>query len=321
MSKRVLVVAVAVLCLIGMGATLYAGKPPPPPPPPTPTRIAYWAWAGSNRNGSYQILSVYTNGTGVTQLTTAGGANEMPSWSPDGTQICFVSSRDGHWRVCTMNADGTNQVQLTQLQDSDDRSPDWSPAGNKIAYGRYNYSDHSGDGIYVMDLDTAEEQRITVAPASVGGQGEPSWSPDGQFIVFLWPQGTPSGLYVVPADGTAEPTFLTSGSTPDWSPAGSEIAYGGAGYIWYVGVERNAGTGTWQTAGAPVRVTSTEDGPFTYHPTWSPDGNSLTYTTRVYDRTGKLVQHTVATDLTTTPFTQVDLGVAGLYPDWSPVLP
>ena len=244
----------------------------------------------------------------------------MPSWSPDGTRICFVSNRDGHWRVYAMNADGTDQVRLTQVQDNDDTSPDWSPLGDKIAFRRYNYDDHSGDGIYLVDL-AGNEQRLTIAPASVGGQGEPSWSPDGQFIVFHWPQGTPSGLYVIPADGSAEPTFLTSGSMPDWSPTGSATAYDYAGYIWYVGVWLNPATGCWETAGAPVQVTSTYDGPFTYHPSWSPDGNSLTYTTRVYDKTGKLVQHAVTTDLTTTPFTQVDLGVAGLYPDWSPVLP
>jgi Tol biopolymer transport system component len=305
-----------------MGANLYAGKPQPPPPPPTPTRIAYWAWAGSNRNGSYQLFSIYTNGTGALQLTTiASGPNEMPSWSPDGRRICFVSFRDVGWRIYTMNADGTDQVRLTQVQNSDDRSPDWSPLGDKIAYGRYNYDDHSGDGIYVMDLDTAEEQRLTVAPESVGGQGSPSWSPDGEFIVFHWPQGTPPGLYVIPADGSAEPTFLTSGSMPDWSPTGSAIAYTGSGYICYVGVWLNPSTGVWETVGAPVQVTTTYDGPWTYHPTWSSSGTSLTYTTRVYDKTGKLVQHAVTTDLTTTPFTQRDLGVEGLCPDWSPVLP
>src|SRR5690242_20727092 len=64
-------------------------------------------------------------------------ADEDPSWSPDGTKIVFDSDRDASGlsgcttgpsgcdlEIWTMNADGTNPVQLTDNA-ADDFNPDW----------------------------------------------------------------------------------------------------------------------------------------------------------------------------------------------------
>ena len=66
-----------------------------------------------------------------------------------------------------MNADGSNQVRLTNHAASD-RWPSWSPDGSKIAF--YSYRD-STDEIYVMDADGSNQVRLT----NLGGY-RPSWS-------------------------------------------------------------------------------------------------------------------------------------------------
>jgi dipeptidyl aminopeptidase/acylaminoacyl peptidase len=35
--------------------------------------------------------------------------NAAPVWSPDGSQIAFVTDRTGQWEIWIMNADGSNQ--------------------------------------------------------------------------------------------------------------------------------------------------------------------------------------------------------------------
>ena len=52
-------------------------------------------------------------------LTACGG-------SAPGSRIAFVSDRDGNMEIYGMNADGSNQVNLTN-NPAEDRCPAWSP--------------------------------------------------------------------------------------------------------------------------------------------------------------------------------------------------
>jgi TolB protein len=56
----------------------------------------------------------------------AGVNNSLPSWSPDGRKLVFVSERDGNFEVYVMNADGSGQQNLTR-NPAPDRSPVWWP--------------------------------------------------------------------------------------------------------------------------------------------------------------------------------------------------
>jgi len=53
------------------------------------------------------------DGTGVTQLTTSLAFEGTPTFSPDGEQIVFGRQVSGAQQLFIMNADGTDQRQLT----------------------------------------------------------------------------------------------------------------------------------------------------------------------------------------------------------------
>jgi TolB protein len=50
-----------------------------------------------------------------------------PSWSPDGSQIAFSNWDNGELEIDTMNADGSNPINVTN-RPGDDWHPDWGPA-------------------------------------------------------------------------------------------------------------------------------------------------------------------------------------------------
>jgi Tol biopolymer transport system component len=95
---------------------------------------------------------------------------------------CYI---DGNWEIFTMNADGSNKVNLTHSPNINEHYPQISPDGKKIAYSVDN-----GEGrdavrsLWVMDINGRHQKKIA------DNAREPFWSPDGKIIGFL-PQEYP----------------------------------------------------------------------------------------------------------------------------------
>ena len=119
-----------------------------------------------------------------------------------------------------MNADGTNQTQLTfpgNTDAPDANVPVWSPDGTKIAF----YSGHESEpgNIWVMNPDGAGRTQLTFETGGVNSD-LPSWSPDGKSIAFV--SNRSSGTvqtWVVNADGSNTRVLLSS-------------SYGGGRSLW-----------------------------------------------------------------------------------------
>ena len=79
---------------------------------PDSSQIAWTRLASPG--GSQEIFKsgAQTARTSV-QLTTNSVREDWPAWSPDGSMMVFMSARDGNQEIYRMNADGTNQVRLT----------------------------------------------------------------------------------------------------------------------------------------------------------------------------------------------------------------
>ncbi len=112
----------------------------------------------------------------VRRLTDAPPLNQMPSWSPNGKQLAFMSMRAGYISVYLMNADGTDQVNLTPKDpgDSDSdwisRAPSWSTTGRQIYFMSSRPTTGLDTEIFVMNTDGTGATRLT---NSIGMDGSP----------------------------------------------------------------------------------------------------------------------------------------------------
>ena len=83
------------------------------------------------------------------------------SFSPDGSEILFAANHDGDLEIFVVNADGSDQRQLTD-NGNQDFFPSWSPDGQTIVFS----SDRGGAvELYLMDTDGGN-QRPLIEPES-----------------------------------------------------------------------------------------------------------------------------------------------------------
>jgi TolB protein len=79
-----------------------------------------------------------------------------PDWSPVGDQIVYQSPKSGSWDLYLINADGSNQRQLTNDPAIEGLAA-WSPDGQWVAY----LSNAGGNwGIWLIRADGSQRQLL-----------------------------------------------------------------------------------------------------------------------------------------------------------------
>jgi dipeptidyl aminopeptidase/acylaminoacyl peptidase len=243
--------------------------------------------AGNQPGTSYYLLTISGDGVSFSTSTptpTATPESTEPKAKPRSVapseptgKLVFQTSMGGD--IYTINVDGGGLQRITDGMD-----PVWSPDGKQIAFIRWR----DPRGVWVIDADGSGARRVF----DWSEARYPSWSPDGEQIVFTRQAGgteerefcfrgrcftIPARTFwklgiVDPGDGSfAEPLPNSDVSqTPDWSPAGDQIAFDAVHGLMV------------QSVDGAVSYQITDEANDT-HPVWSPDGSKIAFTRRQHD--------------------------------------
>lgn len=137
-------------------------------------------------------------GGGDAEALTNGMAwDMMPRFSPDGSEIAFISDRTGGDNVWTIPADGGEPRQASREDFRLVNNPVWSPDGRFIAARKHFVSTRSlGSGEIWLYHASGEGSglQLNEKPNEQKDLGEPAFSPDGRYVYFSQ-DTTPGGTF------------------------------------------------------------------------------------------------------------------------------
>jgi Tol biopolymer transport system component len=158
-------------------------------------------------NGIYTVRS--SDGGGLQRVTSDPGGDCPSDYSPNGKRIVFERWSVGEFFTVKLDGSGLRQITpdgmtLTECNGS------WSPQGNEILFSAHVPNADYRSTTWVVHSDGTGLRQIPIPgcggpfsdPTSISCFS-PSWSPDGQKIVFVrLPAGGQRDLYTVNADGS-----------------------------------------------------------------------------------------------------------------------
>lgn len=164
-----------------------------------------------SKDGNTQVYSVGSEGGSLRRLSNSNGIDTEPQYSADGQTIYFTSDRSGGPQIYKMSASGGNAQRIT-FNGNYNISPRVSSDGKTLAWISQR---DGGYSLYAMNLASGQELRLA------DGATEPSFSPNGKYIMYATKTGGRTSLAVVSVDGRVKQRLTTQAGNirePNWGP-------------------------------------------------------------------------------------------------------
>jgi serine/threonine protein kinase/Tol biopolymer transport system component len=217
-----------------------------------------------------------------TQPVVASPVNQAVVPTPIGAdylEIAYASTRTGVAQIYRTNIMSDQAIAVTNMPGGACQ-PAWSPDGIRLVFispCNIKKDTYQGSSLFIINADGSGLQPLPTAPG--GGDFEPAWSPDGQYIVFTSLRDGYMQIYAYQLDDGSinrlvETNINTPARQPSWSPNGRQIVYA---------YQRVTTYELWlmSSLGANEKqLFVSGDTLSNQYPVWSPDGNYILFSQR-----------------------------------------
>src|SRR2546425_1248491 len=188
---------------------------------PDGKRIAFQ----SNRNGSYHIYVMDSDGGNVVQLTNGDADDRHPAWSPDGKFVAVDSGDAAKREIWTIEVSSKRRTQVTKLG-AITSFPIYLPDGSLIYVSEHVTIDQSWTDLWMVDPNATNtiDARSAVA-GQIQAQGPFELSTDARQLLFASPRSGNFEIYSVTLDAAGKAALAEKPVRiiPDLSAAESKV--------------------------------------------------------------------------------------------------
>src|SRR3989440_6958458 len=166
----------------------------------------------SSRSGRLQLYAAErANLAQLRKVLDDSSTAAEPAYSPDGSRLAFVSTRDGQPEIYVMDADGTSPSRLTNAPGADG-APSFTADGRAVVF----HSPRTGHRqIFVQPITGSDAIQLTQEPSE---NSQPSASPDGETIAFVSNRDGSDDIWLMSRDGSNQRNFTKSPQVKEKSP-------------------------------------------------------------------------------------------------------
>jgi Tol biopolymer transport system component len=176
---------------------------------------------------SSRVLSLITSTMLAAFVLLFTAATVHATYAGKNGRITFVSNLSGTYQLYTINPDGSDMRQITNLRPTENTiwTPDYSPDGRQIVFS------HDMTGALELYTINADGSGLTQITHDGNGHLFARWSPDGQRFVLMSgsPEKATTVITTMKTDGSDEVSLTDDipfeSYQPEYTPDGKQIVF------------------------------------------------------------------------------------------------